>query len=146
MSLYRRSDGRPSSEIDAYLANRETPAKSRASSPRGASPAAEYEGLRRASPASKPLPRTLEWIASLPPDVQPTALLRHYARIANVIAATWHDSRALQSYMDCLFNDDRGNRQGFPPDVLHELVALREYYDSVETEKSSIWTDVPKRG
>jgi hypothetical protein len=34
----------------------------------------------------------LEWIASLPADVQPTALLRHYARIANVIAAVWYDN------------------------------------------------------
>jgi len=106
----------------------------------------EHESLRKASPASEPLPRTFEWMASLPRDVQPTALLRHYARIANIIAATWRDSKALRSYMDCLFSDDRGNRQGFPPDVLRELLALREYYDSVDTEKPLIWIDVPKRG
>jgi hypothetical protein len=85
-------------------------------------------------------------MASLPPDVQPTALLHHYARIANVIAAAWRDSKALRSYMDCLLDDDRGNRQGFPRDVLRELLALREYYDSVDPEKPPIWADVPKRG
>ncbi|OLC67196.1 MAG: hypothetical protein AUH79_04725 [Betaproteobacteria bacterium 13_1_40CM_4_64_4] len=102
--------------------------------------------MRKASPAGKPLPRTLEWLASLPPEVQRTALLRHYARIANVIAAAWRDPKALRSYMDCLLSDDRGNRRGFPPDVLRELLALREYYDSVGPENPSIWTYVPKRG
>ena len=131
MSMYRRLDGLPSSDIDAHQAKRETPAQSQATSPHGASPKEEHESLRKASPASEPLPRTLEWMASLPPNIQPTALLRHYARIANVIAATWRESRTLQSYMDCLVTDDRGNRQGFPPDVLRELLALREYYDSL---------------
>ncbi|HEY2968508.1 MAG TPA: hypothetical protein VGK75_09080 [Casimicrobiaceae bacterium] len=102
--------------------------------------------MRKATPAIEPLPRTLEWSASLPLDVQPTALLHHYGRIANVIAAIWRDPKSLQSYMDCLFTDDRGDRQGFPADVLHELLALREYYDSLDAENRSTWTAVPKRG
>jgi hypothetical protein len=146
MSIYRRLDGLPSRDIDAVQAKREKPAQSQATSPRGASPKEDHERLRKASPASAPLPRTFEWVASLPRDLQPTALLRQYPRIANVIAAAWRGSRALRSYMDCLFTDDRGNRQGFPPDVLAELLALREYYDSVDTANPPIWTDVPKRG
>jgi len=146
MSVYRRFDGLPSSNIDAHQAKREAPTQSQATSPYGASPKEEHESLRKASPAGKPLPRTLEWLASLPPEVQRTALLRHYARIANVIAAAWRDPKALRSYMDCLLSDDRGNRRGFPPDVLRELLALREYYDSVGPENPSIWTYVPKRG
>jgi hypothetical protein len=135
MSIYRRLDGLPSSDIDAHQAKRQPTAQSQATSPHGASPKEGHESLRKTS--SEPLPRTFEWMASLPRDVQPTALLRHYARIANVIATTWHDSKALRSYMDCLFNDDRGNRQGFPPDVLRELLALREYYDSVDTSSGA---------
>lgn len=146
MSIYRRLDGLPSSDIDAQQEKRETPAPSRATSPRGALLKEEHESLRKASPASKPLPRTLEWVAGLPSNVQPTALLRDYARIANIIAAAWCDSKALRSYMDGLLNDDRGNRQGFPPDVLCELLALREFYDSVDTETQPIWADVGKRG
>jgi hypothetical protein len=92
----------------------------------------EYRHLRRAEPACKPLSRTLKWVASLPPNVQPTALLRHYARIANVIAATWGHSISLRSYMDCLFSDRRGTRQGFPPEVQRELVALKHYHDSLK--------------
>src|SRR5262252_6732972 len=92
----------------------------------------EYKHLRRAEPACKPLPRTLKWVASLPPNVQPPALLRHFPRIANVIAATWGHSISLRSYMDCLFSDRRGTRQGFPPEVLRELVALKHYHDSLK--------------
>ena len=96
----------------------------------------EYKHLRRAEPACKPLPRTLKWVASLPPNVQPTALLRHFPRIANVIAATWGHSISLRSYMDCLFSDRRGTRQGFPPEVLRELVALKHYHNSLKPSDS----------
>jgi hypothetical protein len=146
MSIYRRLDGLPSSDIYAPRAKRETPAPSQATPPHGALPKEDYKRLRKAAPASEPLPRTLEWSASLPSNVQPTALLRHYARIANVIAALWRDPKSLRNYMDCLFTGDRGNRQGFPPDVLRELLALREYYDALDAENPSIWADVHKRG
>lgn len=92
----------------------------------------EYKHLRNAVPADKPLPRTLKWVATLPPNVQPTALLRQYARIANVIAATWWHPTSLRSYLDCLFSDNRGNRRGFPPEVLNELIALKRYHDSIK--------------
>ena len=91
MSVYRKFDRLPSSDMYALRAKRETPAPSQATSPRGALPSEDHERLRKAAPASEPLARTLEWVASLPADVQPTALLRHYARIANVIAAIWRD-------------------------------------------------------
>ena len=146
MSIYRRLDGLPSRDLDAVQTKRNKPAQSQATSPHGTSPQEGHETLRKASPASAPLPRTFEWVASLPRDVQPTALMRHYPRIANVIAAAWRDSKALRSYMDCLFTDNRGDRQGFPPDVLDELLALREYYDTVDTANRPIWVDVPKRG
>src|SRR6266446_319049 len=146
MSIYRRFDRLPSNDMHAHRAKRHAPAEAQAAAPRGASPKAQYRGVRKATPASEPLPRTLEWSASLPLDVQPTALLHHYGRIANVIAAIRRDSKSLQSYMDCLFTDDRGDRHGFPPDVLHELLALREYYDSLGAENRATWTAVPKRG
>jgi hypothetical protein len=146
MSVYRRFDRLPSSDMYALRAKRETPAPSQATSPHGALAKEDYKRLRKAAPASEPLARTLEWSESLPPNVQPTALLRRYARIANVIAAVWRDPKSLRSYMDCLCTNDRGNRQGFPPDVLHELLELREYHDSLDAENSLPWTVVNKRG
>jgi hypothetical protein len=77
-----------------------------------------HKHLRKAAPADKPLPATLTWVANLPAHVRPTTLLRDFARIANLIATTWGDSK------ESLLADKRGNRRGFPADVLKELVAL----------------------
>ena len=85
----------------------------------------EHKHQRKAVPANLPLPRTLTWAESLPPDIRPTALLRRYARIANLIAATWPDAKAFETYMESLLTDKRGGcRQGFPVDVLRELTTL----------------------
>jgi hypothetical protein len=105
----------------------------------------ERKGRRKAAPANVPLPRTLNWVEGLPSSVKPTALLRQYARIANVLAATWNDPEALSSYMNCLLGDDRGNRKGLPPNIIRELLALREYHTTL-TEHSSIWAVIRKRG
>jgi hypothetical protein len=146
MSIYRRFDRLPSNDMHVHRAKRHAPAEAQATPTHGALLTEQHRSVRKATPANAPLPRTLEWIASLPLDVQPTALLHHYARIANVIAAIWRDPNSLQSYMDCLVTDDRGDRQGFPLDVLHELLALREYYDSLDAENPSTWTAIHKRG
>lgn len=106
----------------------------------------EHKGRRKAAPANVPLPRTLNWVEGLPSSVKPTALLRQYARIANVFAATWNDPKALSSYMNCLLRDDRGNRKGLPPDILSELLALREYHATLYAEQSSTWAVLRKRG
>ncbi|HTE91342.1 MAG TPA: hypothetical protein VK639_20495 [Terriglobales bacterium] len=106
----------------------------------------DRKSRRKAAPANVPLPRTLNWVKDLPPSVKPTALLRQYARIANVFAATWNDPEALSSYMNCLLRDDRGNRKGLPPDILHEIRALREYHATINAEHSSTWTVLRKRG
>ncbi len=90
----------------------------------------QYQHLRKAAPIDRPLLRTTMWFARLPEDVRPHALLRRYARIVNVIAAAWGDAKCFRVYMESLFTDTRGNRRGFPPDVLSELVMLRRYYDS----------------
>ena len=92
------------------------------------------------------LPRTLRWVESLPSGVKPTALLRQYARIANEFAATWDDSSALNRYINSLFGNDRGTRKGFPPDILRELLALREYHNMLDADNPSAWTIHRKRG
>lgn len=84
---------------------------------------------RRAKPINQALPATLKWFESLPPEIQPTALLREFPRIANGIARVWNDEAALEAYLDSLLVDRRGGRRGFPGDVHHELLSLREYVD-----------------
>ena len=41
---------------------------------------------RRARPINQALPATLKWFESLPPEIQPGALMRDFPRIANQIA------------------------------------------------------------
>jgi hypothetical protein len=104
----------------------------------------QHQRLRKATPINRPLLRTLMWVADLPHSVRPTALLRRYARIANLIAAAWGDRKCFHVYMESLFTDNRGNRRGFPPDVLSELIALQRYYDT-RNDYDSAWATVGKR-
>ena len=69
--------------------------------------------------------RRSNWASTLPPDVRPNALLAKFPRIANLIAVLWRDPNSLRRYIDDLLVDKRGNRQGFPLDVLREFFALR---------------------
>jgi hypothetical protein len=87
----------------------------------------QSHGRRKAEPANVPLRVTLDWAAQLPLKVRPAVLLRQFARIANLVAATWDDPVAFDSYMDGLLTDKRGNRKGFPPAVHHELLALKQH-------------------
>jgi len=66
----------------------------------------------------------LTWIAGLPVNIRPTVLMDKFPRIANVLAATWGDSKAFGVYMESLLTDKRGNRRGFPADVTRELGVL----------------------
>jgi hypothetical protein len=107
----------------------------------------QYKHLRKAIPAEGPLARTLRWLEDLPPDVRPTTLLRLHARIVNLIAATWRDPKTFGAYMESLLRDTRGNRQGFPPKIVAELVALKHYYDTRRVDDNDVtWQGVRKRG
>ena len=150
LSIYRKFEAMrlPSNDVHAHTEPSSKQLESPVTPPQRPSPGEEQErrSHRKATPANVPLPRTLKWVEDLPSSVKPTALLRHYARIANVFAATWNDPKALSSYMNCLLRDDRGNRKGLPPNILREIRALREYYATINAAHSSTWTVLRKRG
>lgn len=98
----------------------------------------EYKHLRKTNPANTPLRRTLEWVDSLPPRVRPKALLRQFARIANLLAATWDDLEHFETYMESLLTDKRGTRQGFPPEVQAELSTLEVYRLAIQGSDSPL--------
>ncbi len=91
---------------------------------------ASHKHLRRANPASDPLPATFKWIARLPRNVRPIELLRQFPRVANALATSWHEPRAFRACLYDLLGDKRGNRRGFPNEVLSELLALQSYVDN----------------
>ena len=66
-----------------------------------------------------------------------------FDRIAKAIATLWGD-KACDEYLDKLVMDDRGNRQGFPKEVLSALMKLSVTHHQKFAHKSNdIWTSVP---
>ena len=83
-----------------------------------------YENLQRLSPMAT---RLLE---ILPESVSVSALLERFPRILNRLAEDWRDPERFNATMHSYFVDDRGGRQGFPLDVLQELMDLHTYYNT----------------
>ncbi len=99
-------------------------------------PKHDWTGQRQAKPAENLLPATAHWLATLPLEIQPTAIGTAFPRITNVLAVLWTRAEALMSYLDDLLLDKRGGRRGFPFAVLEELHALSAYYARLHPERS----------
>lgn len=56
----------------------------------------------------------------------PLALVSHFPRIANQIVELKDDKDALRAYFNELTHDRRGDRHGFPFDVLMDIHNLRD--------------------
>lgn len=74
------------------------------------------------------LPRTEDWIASLPEVVRPHTLAAQFARVANIICIVWGDPQRCREYFGELLVYRRPGRKGFPVAVLRELNTLYSYY------------------
>ena len=83
---------------------------------------------RNANTVNRLLSSTIDWLANLPPQARPLALATKFPRVANRIAHEWNEPSACRRDFDDLVYDNRGSRKGFPPDVLGELLTLRDYY------------------
>lgn len=93
---------------------------------------------RKAVPCDRLLPATLQWAETLPPEVMPRALLAEFPHVANLIAANWKEFQDFRTYVNSLLLDRRGNRQGFPPHIVRELVRLRTFY-YVGDDRAPMW-------
>lgn len=130
MSIYRRTDRVPKNDLGGFVETR--PAEKRETD-------SDWTTRRASEPANGLLRPTFTWASALPPDIQPRALLYKFPRIANLIAAMWGDPNSLRRYVDDLLVDKRGNRQGFPVDVLRELFELRAHYDELHPPATNPW-------
>ena len=134
MSVYHTLDEGIPSEVNAYdLAHKRRDAP-RIDLPEPSFTLAEATAARKATPASEPLAATFRWIASLPRELRPLALLRKYPRIANRLANCACDPVVMRAYFFELLIDRRGGREGFPQDVQSELLALRAHYDACHVQ------------
>ena len=91
--------------------------------------AADWNAVRKAHPLNQILPSTRRWFDSLPASCRPIEMMKTYPRIANRIALAWREPQTAQEFIDDLLIDRRGERQGFPPFVLLELMRLRSILD-----------------
>jgi len=62
---------------------------------------------------------------TLAPEAYQSPLEARFERIANLLEQKWPGKAALE-YLDSLIIDERGSRAGFPPDVMAEILLLRE--------------------
>ena len=146
MSVYRTLDGRPHSALGMGSPKQEenTPSKEEPTQ-EAQERQRTFVRRRRLAPASEPLPATFKWLAKLPRSVQPLALFRQHPRIANLMAGGWGDPKSFRPYLDDLLTDRRGNRKGFPRDILRELLALRLYYENLHSPILDPYEKVGKR-
>ena len=76
------------------------------------------------------------------PVSERSAIEEQFPRIAQALCDLWgHEACAY--YLRSLVFDDRGNRQGFPPDVSTELFMLYGLLDY--QTKGDIWTESDNR-
>ena len=68
------------------------------------------------------------WLQGLTPGMRPHALASLFPRIVNRLALVWPDPVLTLHYFDSLMIDRRGDRKGFPPAVMQELIDLRAHY------------------
>jgi len=131
MSIYRRTDRVPLNDLAVGAGQR----------PLVAPPSTTEDWTRRraSEPASGLLRPTVVWASGLPAEVQPTTLMARFPRVANLVAVLWKDPDSWRRYVDDLLVDKRGNRQGFPLDVLREIFELRGYYDELHPPTLRPW-------
>ena len=66
-----------------------------------------------------------------------------YPRIVEKVEILW-GTVGMGRYFNELLFDERGDRAGFPPDVMAELFALNNYHESMRPSRSAIrstWSD-----
>src|SRR5215831_8110338 len=68
----------------------------------------DWAGRRKAKPAEFLFPTTIRWMATLPPEFQPTATAKAFPRIANALAGLWSAPEELTGYFIELLVDRRG--------------------------------------
>jgi hypothetical protein len=68
------------------------------------------------------------WLRRIPSGAHPKQLCRYFPRIANCIAAHWHDPLATGHLLTELMVDRRGGRRGFPPRVAADIMGLHRLH------------------
>jgi len=81
---------------------------------------------RDQSPAADSLTlEAMELMRTLTPEIYPNATIARFPRIINQLALCWKHPDECRKFFDDLLNDERGDRQGFPFEIVVELTNLK---------------------
>jgi hypothetical protein len=78
-----------------------------------------------------------QWLAELPPALQPRRLAEKVPRLVNAISASWPDKARCADELDALIADRRGGRRGFALEIEAELRLLRKHLESLRQRGSA---------
>ncbi|CAN5278988.1 hypothetical protein BH11PSE10_BH11PSE10_17920 [soil metagenome] len=73
------------------------------------------------------LGHTQNWLNALPKGVRPVLMPTAFPRIANELCSLWPETAALDRYFEEKEFSPRDDRQGFPPLIKEELLAMHVY-------------------
>jgi hypothetical protein len=91
-------------------------------------------------------PDAAKLMSLLGPTLRPARLQALFPHVVNRLAAIWHQPAQFEREMQELLLNTRGNRAGFPLEIVAELTALREYYrTALHPQKSDPWSTVRVR-
>ncbi len=91
-------------------------------------------------------PDAVRLLALLSPALPLTALQAAFPHILNRLAGVWHKPSKFERCMEDLLLDSRGNRLGFPSEIVAELTAVREYHQTkLHPKKNDRWSTVRVR-
>jgi hypothetical protein len=86
-----------------------------------------WERRSRSPEDDQILGHTWNWLNALPKGVRPVRLPAEFPRIANDLSRLWPETAALDLYFDEKEFSPRQDRQGFPPLIKEELLAMHVY-------------------
>ncbi len=102
-----------------------------------------WDAYRGAMAQPRPnIKELLPWVQQLPANVRPRQLVIQYPRIANKLVELWTKPILCDKYFSELMLDQRGTRQGFPPEIALELAALQQHFNThVLHHHFTVWGD-----
>jgi hypothetical protein len=88
----------------------------------------------------------LRWLDQLPVSVRPRHLEREFPRIANALSRQWRSPSACIAYLDELLMDKRGDRRGFPLEIVLELATLKSHFQTaIYPVPQTVWGEIMTR-
>ena len=138
LSIYRTIKRTPQSDVHHVATDVQSP-------PRNGSAVApqareqDWMKRRKAQPATTLLPITIRWLVYLSPRLRPDTTSAAFPRIVNMLASLWSNTAAFKEYMNDLLVDRRGDRRGFPLEVLAELHRLHAHHEALKRDELAAW-------